>query len=123
MLLSVLAITSCNNIVPVLNSEIEIRLKNVSDEKLEDLTLLNVEYGSLRPGKTSDYKSFEYFETDGTHVIAFCESNVNDESVSNGMIIYCGTGLDILDPGKYTIEVDYEASEKGYSGLTLTLVE
>lgn len=122
MLLSIFVITSCNT-VPVLQSKIEIRLENVSEVTLDNLTLDGIEYGTLKAGKTSDYQTFEYFHAQSDYIMAYSNATVDNQEVTNDMMIFCGTGLESLPSGKYTIEVDYEILEEGRGRLSLHLKE
>lgn len=118
--LSFFVITSCSVINPEFRA-VQIELENVSAVNIENITFNGLDYGSLQSGNTSEFQIHESFFT---HSMPYCEGTVNGQKVGNMVWMICFVdNEDILAPGKYTIEVDYEISEAGSGNLSLQFKE
>ncbi len=113
-------IFSCSQSDDVIEKNVLIRVKNVSQFEFNNV-LVNTSgteqnFGNININQGSDYKSFDF-----AYRYAFIELKIDGNTYTLQPIDYVGETK--LDNGKYTYEVNAANNGSQYSRLTLTLIE
>jgi len=102
------------------NSELRVRLSNVSKFNFQNITVNtstgNVNFGDLSPGKNTTYKIFEK-----AYRYAFIELQIDGKTYTLQPIDYVGETP--LEKGNYTYEITANDSQEKYGKLSLTLIK
>jgi hypothetical protein len=107
-----ISLTNCT-IINTVDTNIDIRFKNTSEQNIEALVAKNQSIGNLNAGEVSEYFNFNLDENSTMSLSAFIE-NTNYSNELSVMYIqenvgYCGVGLEqtlMLEEGQdYTLEL------------------
>ena len=107
-----ISLTNCT-IINTVDTNIDIRFKNTSEQNIEALVAKNQSIGNLNSGEVSEYFNFNLDENSTMSLSAFIE-NTNYSNELSVMYIqenvgYCGVGLEqtlMLEEGQnYTLEL------------------
>ena len=115
-----LALFGCSNSDSALNTEVEIRIANMSGFDFKNI-LVNTSscemiYGNIDANQVSVYMTFDF-----AYRYAFVELQIDGETYTVQPFDYVGEP--ILTPGHYTYEIDANNSGSQYDRLTLSFKE
>lgn len=82
------------------DSEILVRVKNLTNVNFTSVDAIQVSFGTINAGATTDYKNFK-------EVVAYPGANLEiGEKMVYAGLLYCGTPpLPMLENGRYTLEI------------------
>lgn len=108
-LMSVLLFISCTNEIEQVfdKDSIYIRLENASDYNIDNVVFSELDFGKVKKDKKTTYDKLEYLGIYGMQspMVSY-EISFKNKNLEQG-IGFCGTGVSYLEPGKYTIEIDF----------------
>ncbi|MFK7950711.1 MAG: hypothetical protein AB8G11_24205 [Saprospiraceae bacterium] len=123
-ILSIVLNTTCDTFENLDKDLIYIKLENISDEKMENFTLNESDFGTIKSGRKSDYHDLEAFLIQDTYPWTTYECEINGKIFSNkGQHSWCSTGLISLEPGRYNVKVDIQQLSDDVSTLTFEIEE
>lgn len=119
LIISITAFISCSK-DDENSSGLKIRLSNVSQFDFQNIKVNtstgNVNYGNLKAGNKSDYKTFEM-----AYRYAFIELEINGKIYTLQPIDYVGESP--LVDGNYAYQINANDSQNQYQKLSLTLIK
>ncbi len=107
-----ISLTNCT-IINTVDTNIDIRFKNTSEQNIEALVAKNQSIGNLNSGEVSEYFNFNLDENSTMSLSAFIENTNYSNELSviyiQENVGYCGVGLEqtlMLEEGQdYTLEL------------------
>ena len=115
-----LVMFACSNSDSALNTEVEIRIANISGFDFKNIVVNASDgernYGNIHANQISEYKTFDL-----AYRYAFIELQIDGETYTVQPFDYVGET--ILTPGHYTYEIDANNSGSQYDRLILSFKE
>ncbi len=121
--LAILALSSCDSVItceePI---GVMVRIQNISDIDVDNVTLNDVEFGTIKGGATTDYMDVVQLTVIDDYIASSFSAKIEGIDRSTGNCLFCGTGMEDLPEGLYTVELDVQGDKaEGETWVTITL--
>lgn len=113
--------TSCDSVNVLQPDGVMVRIQNISEHDVQNVTVNEIEFGDLNAGATSKYMDVEQLYVVGTDVLSGYKAELLGLEQPYSGCIWCGTGMQALPNGRYTLELDVIGDKDESSQMFIVL--